>query len=158
MTAEDAERAGFRRILVAVDGSEACAAALDHAVRLAGLYGCELVGLHVLDSGWPDFIGNDWQSSRGARQGFLDHVRREYEEQAEAARRQFELAAAGLAGARFQVLTGDPVSVLAAQIGDAGAKLLVFGRRTFQVCGRPSLNIAATTLARQCSRAVLLLP
>lgn len=158
MIAEDTERADFRRILVAVDGSEASAVALEHAVRLAGLYGGELVGLHVLDSGWPDFIGNDWQSSRGARQGFLDHVRREHEEQAEAARRQFELAAAGFAGARFQVLAGDPVAVLAAQLDDAGADLLVFGRRTFQVCGRPSLKTAATTLARQCRGAVLLLP
>ncbi len=148
----------FRRILVAVDGSEACAPALEQAVWLARQGESSLTGLFAIDSGWADFIGNDWQSSGGARRGFLDHMGREQEGQAQAARSQFEQAAAGLPGAVFRVLTGDPVTVLLNALDRPETGLLVFGRRTFQVSGRPSLKGAAATLAKHCQGALLLLP
>ena len=148
----------FRRILVAVDGSEASAAALGSAVRLARQGDATLTGLFVSDTGWADFIGNDWQSSSNARLGFLAHIGREQEEQAEAARRQFGAATAGLVGAHFEVAAGDPLRVLIARLEDPATDLLVFGRRTFQVSGRPSLKAAARILARRYEGALLLLP
>ncbi len=148
----------FRRILVAVDGSEASAAALLLAVQLARQGPATLTGLFVIDTGWADFIGNDWQSSSNARRGFLTHIRAEQEEQAETARRQFESATAGLAAARFEVATGDPVRVLLACLADPDTGLLIFGQRTFQVSGRPSLGSAARTLAHKGQGPLLLLP
>ena len=148
----------LRHILVAVDGSAASAPALEHALWLARQGDASLTGLFVLDSGWPDFIGNDWQSSRGARQGFLDQVAREQQAQAQAARAQFELAAGALPGARFLVLAGDPTGVLLERLQDPETDLLIFGRRTFQVSGRPSLKAAAATLAKRGKGALMLLP
>jgi nucleotide-binding universal stress UspA family protein len=148
----------FSRIVVAVDGSAACAPALAQALWLARRGDASLTGLFVLDSGWADFIGNDWQSSGGARAGFLDHVGREQQGQAQAARSQFEQAADGLAGADFRVLTGDPATVLLGELDRPETDLLIFGRRTFQVCGRPSLKGAAATLAKRGKGALLLLP
>jgi nucleotide-binding universal stress UspA family protein len=148
----------FRRILVAVDGSPASAPALEHAVWLARQGDAALTGLFVLDTGWADFIDNDWQSSRGARQGFLDHVGREQREQAQAARLQFEPAAVGLPGAGFLLLAGDLVTVLLDRLNHPETDLLIFGRRTFQVCGRPRLEAAAATLAKRGKGPLLRLP
>lgn len=146
------------RILVAVDGSPACAAALGHAVWLARQGDGALTGLFVLDADWADFIGSDWQSSSGARQGFLDYVGHEQEGQAQAARAQFETAAAGLRGARFLVLAGDPASVLLERLASPDTDLLIFARRTFQVSGRPSLKTLAARLAKRGTGALLLMP
>jgi nucleotide-binding universal stress UspA family protein len=148
----------FRRIIVAVDGADASAAALETAVWLARQGDATLTGLCVRDTGWDDFIGNDWQSSSNARRGFLAHIGAEQEALAEAARHQFASAAAGLAAARFEIATGDPVQVLLARLADAATDLVVFGRRTFQVSGRPSLKSAARTLAHRGQGALLLLP
>ncbi|WP_295448183.1 universal stress protein [uncultured Thiodictyon sp.] len=148
----------FGHILVAVDGSQACAAALGHARWLARQGDSTLTGIFVIDTGWADFIGNDWQSSSNARQGFLDHIGREQDAQAQAARGQFTAAAAGLGDARFELAVGDPVRVLLARLNDPQTDLFIFGRRTFQVSGRPSLKSAARTLARHATRPLLLLP
>ncbi|WP_295392290.1 universal stress protein [uncultured Thiodictyon sp.] len=148
----------FGHILVALDGSPACAAALGHACWLARQGDSTLTGLFVIDTGWADFIGNDWQSSSNARQGFLDHIGREQDAQAQAARSQFAEAAAGLGDARFELAAGDPVRVLLARLNDPGTDLCIFARRTFQVSGRPSLKSAARALARHATRPLLLLP
>lgn len=143
---------------MAVDGSTASNAALDHAVTLARQSNAALTGVFVVDGGWPDFIGNDWQSAKGARQGFLDYIREEQQEQAQIARRQFEEAAAGLSGARFDVLAGDPTETLVRLAASDATSLLVASRRVFQVSGRPSLKSLAKTLAQKAERPLLLLP
>jgi nucleotide-binding universal stress UspA family protein len=148
----------LRQVVVAVDGSPACAESLEYAIWLVRQGGTALTGLFILDTGWADFIGNDWQSSSGARQGFLDHVGREQGSQAECARRQFVAAVAGLSEARFSVVAGDPIPVLLQVLDDPATGLLVFGRRTFQVGGRPSLRSAARELARRGTGPLLLLP
>jgi nucleotide-binding universal stress UspA family protein len=153
----------FRRITVAVDGSPATDEALAQALWLARQGASTLTGLFVLDAGWADFIGNDWQSSRNARQGFLDHVGQEQLAQAEAARRQFGAATAGpdatgITEARFLLLAGDPTAILLERLNDPATDLFIFGRRTFQVSGRPSLKTAAATLAKRGTRPLLLLP
>ncbi|MDD5328748.1 MAG: universal stress protein [Sulfuricella sp.] len=147
----------YRHIAVAVDGSTATAEALQHAVRLARQSSAALTGVFVLDGNWADFIGNDWQSSKGARQGFLDHIRREQEQQAEAARGQFETAVAGLESAHFSVLAGDPTEELVKLANLPGTDLLVVSRQVFQVSGRPSLKSLARILAQKASRPLLLL-
>lgn len=143
-------------IAVAVDGSEASAGALAHALRLAGEGGRGLLGVFVLDTGWADYVGNDWQSSRDARQGFLDYVRGHLERQAEAARRQFEAAADAIAGARFSILLGDPLEELCRLMGRGEAETLVAGREVFQVCGRPSLKRLARELPRRVRQPVVI--
>jgi len=145
-------------IVVAVDGSEASQDALSHAVNLARQCNTTLTGIFIIDSQWPDYIGNDWQSSKGARQGFLDYIRKEQEEQAEAARTQFEQATQGMEQASFSVHAGDPTEVLVAQASSENTAMLVAGRRVFQVSGRPSLKALAVTLAKKASRPLLLLP
>lgn len=145
-------------IIVAVDGSEASEDALSHAVELARHSSAALTGIFVIDSQWADYIGNDWQSSKGARQGFLDYIRKEQETQADAARRQFEQATQGLEQAAFCVLAGDPTDVLVEQAASATTAMLVTGQRVFQVSGRPSLKALAGTLARKAARPLLLFP
>ncbi len=146
----------FGSIVVAVDGAEVSKEALDHAVYLARHGPASLLGIFVVDAKWADFIGNDWQSSKGARQGFLDYIRKEQEEQAELARLQFSLATQGMDRAVFSVHAGDPAEVLVAQSGSTG--VLIASRRVFQVSGRPSLKSLATTLARKASCPLMLFP
>jgi nucleotide-binding universal stress UspA family protein len=146
------------RIVVAVDGSPACGEPLDHAVGLARRCEAALTGLFVLDNQWADFIGNDWQSAAGARQGFLDQMRAEQEGQAELARVQFLEAAGGLPQARFRVRVGDPLAVLLEAAGAPATDLLIASRRVFAVAGRPSLKGLATALAKRARRPVMLFP
>lgn len=148
----------YGNIVVAVDGSEASQGALDHAVNLARQSNAALTGIFVIDSQWPDFIGNDWQSAKGARQGFLDHIREEQEQQAATARAQFAQATQGMEQASFSVHAGDPTEVLVEHASSADTGILVAGRRVFQVSGRPSLKSLAATLARKASRPILLFP
>ncbi len=147
----------YRQIVVAVDGSAATAEALEHAAHLARRSGAALTGVFVLDGNWADFIGNDWQSSKGARQGFLDYIRQEQEEQAEAARGQFEAAVAGLESTQFSLLAGDPTEELVKLASQPSTDLLVVSRQVFQVSGRPSLKSLAKTLAQKATRPLLLL-
>jgi nucleotide-binding universal stress UspA family protein len=148
----------YGNIVVAVDGSEASQDALNHAVNLARQSNTTLTGIFIIDSQWADFIDNDWQSAKGARQGFLDYIRKEQEEQAEAARAQFEQATRGMKQASFSVYAGDPTEVLVEQASSGDTGILVAGRRVFQVSGRPSLKSLAATLTKKASRPLLLFP
>jgi nucleotide-binding universal stress UspA family protein len=145
-------------IVVAVDGSEASRGALNHAVELARQRNTPLTGFFIIDTQWADYIGNDWQSSKGSRQGFLDYIRKEQEDQAEAARSQFEQATQGMAQASFLVHMGDPTKVMLEQASSEDTGMLIAGRRVFQVSGRPSLKSLAATLAKKASRPLLLFP
>ncbi|MDD5295861.1 MAG: universal stress protein [Rhodocyclaceae bacterium] len=142
-------------VAVAVDGSDASVGALAHAIRLARGENRPLAGIFVLDTGWADFIGNDWQSAKGARQGFLDYVLGQLEAQAEEARRQFEAATRELPEALFEVIPGEPLEVLGDFIAHGKAEILVAGREVFQVCGRPSVKRLARDLARRVDRLVI---
>ncbi|MGA7750574.1 MAG: universal stress protein [Gallionella sp.] len=148
----------FSNIVVAVDGSAASQDALNHAVNLARQSNTPLTGFFIIDSQWADFIGSDWQSAKGSRQGFLDYIRKEQEEQAEAARTQFEQAALGMEQATFSVHAGDPTEILVEQASSENTGILIAGRRVFQASGRPSLKSLAATLAKKASRPVLLFP
>jgi len=148
----------YGNIVVAVDGSDASQDALHHAVELARQGNTPLTGIFIIDTQWADYIGNDWQSSKGARQGFLDYIRKEQEEQAEAARAQFDLATHGMAQAAFSVQAGDPTEVLVEHASSGDTGMLIAGRRVFQVSGRPSLKSLAATLAKKASRPLLLFP
>ncbi|MGC2165826.1 MAG: universal stress protein [Gallionella sp.] len=145
-------------IVVAVDGSEASQSALDHAVELARQGNTPLTGFFIIDTQWADFIGNDWQSSKGSRQGFLDYIRNEQEQQAEAARAQFEQATPGVAHALFLIHAGDPTTVMIEQASAESTEILIAGRRVFQVSGRPSLKSLAIRLEKKASRPLLLFP
>jgi nucleotide-binding universal stress UspA family protein len=147
----------YRHIVVAVDGSAATAESLERAVLLARQSAAALTGVFVLDGNWADFIGNDWQSSKGARQGFLDYIRKEQEEQADAARSQFEAAVAGLERSEFSLLAGDPTEELLRLANVSSTDLLIVSRQVFQVSGRPSLKSLAKTLAQKATRPLLLL-
>jgi nucleotide-binding universal stress UspA family protein len=148
----------FSNIVVAVDGSEASQEAVSQAVDIARQNKAALTGIFVIDSQWADFIGNDWQSAKGARQGFLDYVRNEQEEQALAARAQFELATSGMDQTQFVVHVGDPTEALLEQALSEKTGILIASRRVFQVSGRPSLKSLAATLARRATRPLLLTP
>ncbi len=145
-------------IVVAVDGSDASQDALGHAVELARQRNAPLTGIFIIDTQWADFIGNDWQSSKGSRQGFLDYIRKEQEEQAATARIQFANATQGMEQASFLVHAGDPTEVLIEQAKSPDTGVLVTGRRVFQVSGRPSLKSLAATLTKKASRPLLLFP
>ena len=148
----------FTNVVVAVDGSEASQEALNHAVELARQSKCTLTGFFIVDGGWPDFIGNDWQSSKGARQEFLDYIFKEQKSQAEAARKQFEIAAEGIYERKFSVLAGDPIELLITQANAADTSILVVSQRIFQVSGRPSLRSLGKRLASKATRPVTLFP
>lgn len=148
----------FERIVAIVDGAAASQPAVDAAAALARQFASDLVGIFVVDGGWPDYIGNDWQSAAGARQGFLDYMRTEQETQAALARTQFAAAAGDLARARFEVMAGDPIAVVTELACDDATGLLVTSRRVFQVSGRPSLKGLARTLSAKATRPLLLLP
>lgn len=148
----------YRHIVVAVDGSEVSQEALNQAVEIACQSNAALTGVFVVDAGWPDYIGNDWQSARGARQGFLDHVRAEQEAQAQRAREQFVRTCGTLQSASFELRVGDPVQVLIELANHPTTGLFVLSRRVFQVCGRPSLKSLGKRLADKARRPVLMLP
>jgi nucleotide-binding universal stress UspA family protein len=135
-------------IAIAIDGTKASAAALSFAVEKARAEKSQLTGIFVLDTGWVDFIGNDWQSSRNARQGFLDYVRNELEQQMELARRQFEAATADLPGANFTMLPGEPARTLVELMQRGEADAMVLGPEVYQSCGRPSVTRLAKHLKK----------
>jgi len=145
-------------IVVAVDGSEVSEPAVKQAVELARQRQLALAGFFILDGGWPDYIGNDWQSTKSSRQGFLDYIREEQEAQAEAARMQFERAVNGLPNAIFKVLGGDPIKLLTQLACAPDTELFITSKRVFQVSGRPSLKSLAKTLAQKSTQPILLLP
>lgn len=142
-------------IAVAVDGSEASAGALASAMRKAQAEDRLLAGIFVLDTGWADYIGNDWQSAAGARQGFLDYIRGQLEAQAEAARRQFSAATAGLEKTAFEVIPGEPLETLCELIEQGRADMLFAGKEVFQVCGRPSVKQLTGELRKRVGSAVM---
>ncbi len=148
----------FKHIFIAVDGTEATQEALDHAVVLARQSLAALTGLFVIDNQWADFIGNDWQSSRNARQGFLDYMRDEQERQSRKAREQFEIATCNFPTASYVILTGDPADALMERVTGVDGKLLVLSRRAFQASGRPSLKTLGKRLAEKCASPILLFP
>ncbi len=148
----------FNNIVVAVDGSEASQEALNYAVELARQSNSALTGLFIIDGGWADYIGNDWQSAKGARQGFLDYIRKEQEQQAEAARQQFTTAADDIKVNSFSVLAGDPADMLITAANAAGTDLFIVGRRIFQVSGRPSLRSLSKRLADKATKPLMLFP
>lgn len=145
---------GQQPIAVAVDGSPASSAALIEALNLAREQHRPLTGVFVLDTGWADYIGNDWQSAAGARQGFLDYIRDQLEAQAEAARHQFVAATNGLENARFAVIPGEPLETLCEIIEYGDAAMLFAGKEVFQVCGRPSVKRLTRELQRRMGSAV----
>jgi nucleotide-binding universal stress UspA family protein len=145
-------------IAVAVDGSSASDAALDYAVDLARRDGKRLAGVFVIDSEWADFIGNDWQSSRNARQGFLDYILEQQKAQAGAAEEQFAQATRGLEESSFSILIGDPPQALMDLMRGDDAEMLVLGRAVFQVCGRPSLKSLSRTLTKKVQKPVVVCP
>ncbi len=144
-----------KRIAVAVDGTPASEAALQRAIEIARERRAPLAGMFVIDSGWTDFIGNDWQSARNARQGFLDYVRQEQERYAAAAARQFDAATRGLPDAQFSVLAGDPAQTLILEMRRSDAEVLVIGAHAFRDCGRPSAKLLARTLTKRVRQPVI---
>ncbi len=148
----------LERIAVAVDGSPVSELPLSHAIHQTRQNNAFLTGIFIIDGHWPDFIGNDWQSSKGARQGFLDYIRAEQEAQAQLAQTQFQLAVGAWPQALFEVLTGDPIRMLVQRASPDSTDLLISSRRVFQVSGRPSLKTLASKLAQQASCPLLLLP
>ena len=136
-------------IAVAIDGTEASAAALVFALDKAKLEKARLDGIFVLDTGWADFIGNDWQSARNARQGFLDYIRGELEKQSELARQQFAGATSGWPNSCFTTLMGDPAETLAGLMHRGEADAMVLGASVYQGCGRPSVKNLAKQLKKK---------
>lgn len=144
-------------IAVVADGTQASLDALSYAVTRARDRGCALTGVFVIDAGWADFIGHDWQSSRNARQGFLDYVRRCQERDAESARVQFETAARAVGDTRFSLLVGDPAQALLDMMEQDRPDMLVLGRHAFWDCGRPSVKRLARTLERKATRRLVVI-
>lgn len=142
-------------IAVVADGTPASRAALDFAVAMARDKSFRLKGVFVLDTGWADFIGHDWQSSRNTRQGFLDYVRRDQERHAELAGTQFKTATCGFPSAQFVLLVGDPTQALIELMSRGQADTLVLAKDAFKECGRPSTKGLARTLARKVRQPVV---
>ncbi|GAB4177770.1 MAG: hypothetical protein OHK0026_07910 [Rhodocyclaceae bacterium] len=143
-------------IVVAVDGTDASAGALARARELAAQEARPLTGVFVIDAGWADFIGNDWQSSRNARQGFLDYVLSDQERHSERARAQFAGACGSDPQACFRVLVGEPLDALAAFVERENAAALVMGREGFRACGRPSAKQLGKRLTQRLRQPVYL--
>lgn len=148
----------FKKIVVAVDGSDASQEALNYAVDLARQCNAALTGLFIIDGGWSDYIGNDWQSPQNVRQEFLDYIHKEQEQQAEAARQQFESAVDGIKDSKFMVLGGDPIEMLITTAMAEDTDLFIVGKRVFQVSGRPSLRSLGKRLAAKATRPLMLFP
>jgi len=146
----------MKNIFVAVDGSEASREALSMAADISLCQKARLTGVFIVDSEWPDYIGNDWQSSRNSRQTFLDYIHAEQEEQAESARIQFEKAAKKLKSANFKILAGDPTKVMTALSENSGVDLLIFSRRVFQISGRPSLKSLVKKISAKATRPIVI--
>jgi nucleotide-binding universal stress UspA family protein len=147
-----------RHVAVVVDGSPASEAPLRFAIGVAVKQNCPATGIFVRDTGWVDFIGHDWQSSRNARQGFLNHIFEEQEETARQARAQFLKEARGGALFDFRILNGEPASTLIALTQSGSFDLLVLSRRALQICGRPSLRQLPGKLLKSAEKPVLLFP
>jgi nucleotide-binding universal stress UspA family protein len=146
------------QIVVAVDGSPVSEKPLQLAVHFAHPTQIPLTGIFVIDAQWADFIGNDWQSSRNARQGFLDYIQRKQEEQAEIAHHQFKKYTQTLRHRHFEKPVGDPLTLLTQWATAPHTGLLILSHQVFQVCGRPSSQRIAQQIAKKARCPVLLVP
>ncbi len=144
----------YSEIIVAVDGAEISNAPIQYGIHLARQTQTRLTGLFIMDGKWADFIGNDWQSSRNARQGFLDYMYQEQLAQANLAKLQFENLTTSIENCAFKIETGDPTEIL------CGLKtgILILSRQVFQVCGRPSSKKIAQHLVKNSSQPLFLFP
>jgi hypothetical protein len=144
----------YSEIIVAVDGADISNAPIQYGIHLARQTQARLTGLFIMDGKWADFIGNDWQSSRNARQGFLDYMYREQLAQANLAKLQFENLTTSIENCVFKIETGDPTEIL------CGLKtgILILSRQVFQVCGRPSSKKIAQNLVKNSSQPLFLFP
>ena len=130
----------FCHLLVAVDFSEASAAASREAVWLAGIFGAHLTFVHGLtpashyfEEGWP--CGEDAAERRRVA--------------AEARLRKWcDDLAAGL-GAGVEVIEGSPFECLVRRASELGVDLLVLGRR-----GQSSSRLAGERLGSTALRVV----
>jgi nucleotide-binding universal stress UspA family protein len=136
-------------VAVAVDGTEASRTALEYAIAMALEQDVSLTGVFVIDNGWADFIGSDWQSSRNARQGFLDYILADQQHHAHMAEEQFSRAASVLPNREFIVLVGTPADALCEFMEHGANEALVVGRCVYQSCGRPSISRLSRSLARR---------
>jgi nucleotide-binding universal stress UspA family protein len=108
----------FERILVAVDGSEVAAAAVDVAARLAGQLGSEVCALHVVDDSRAYILDLAMMDNIA-----LSHLRRAGAVALEAAWRRIPPA---LKPQRLLV-EGDPSEMIIATARDWQADLIVVG-------------------------------
>ncbi len=116
----------FSTILVAVDGSDGSKAALETAVRLAGLCGADLLILTVYRH--HSMVESSVAMVRPTDPENLDDVMREHgREVAEEAKRQ--AAATGAERVRAFVKMGPPARTIVKFAKDHGADLIVVGSR-----------------------------
>lgn len=134
------------RIIAAIDGEEYSKSPLELALNLAGDKNIELLAIYVMDSGWPDFIGHDWQSSKASRQGFLSYINQAQKEQLEKTQEQFARIKYSLAS--LQIINGEPGKILQKFAQDQENTGICLSKQVFQACGRPGLKKLAADLLK----------
>jgi nucleotide-binding universal stress UspA family protein len=130
----------FRRILVAVDDSQAASAAVDEAVSLADGKGAALVFAHVVSTLGDEFVPDTTEPERMTTPALLDAVRR-----------------ARLHGVpcAFELLFGDAPTQIVEVAEDLEVDLIVVGSRHLKGITRAVLGSTSRALLSKSTRPIL---
>ena len=130
----------FRRILVAVDDSQAARGAVDEAVSLAGGEGAELVFAHVVSTLGDEFVPDTTEPERMTTAGLRDAVRR-----------------ARLCGVpcNFELLFGDAPTQIDELAEDLDVDLIIVGSRHRKGITRALLGSTSRALLSKSTRPIL---
>lgn len=138
----------MKKILVAVDGSEAARHALAMATDLAQRYGAELTIATVVE---PVFVPPE---PYGFQSGALEAANREYAQRVVA--QALEDARKGGVEAKTQILVGAPADLIVDAGESMGVDLIVIGSRGRQAVARVLLGSVSDRVAHLARRPVLI--
>jgi nucleotide-binding universal stress UspA family protein len=140
----------FRRILIAVDGTEASTRGVEVGTQLAARHDSELVLVAAVSV--PQFV----VKAAGADGGNLeDYVERMGQEALSSA---LDVLRRERIGAEVKVLIGPPAEAIVAEAGAAGVDLVVMGRRGRTEPKDLVLGSVSDRVARNISVPILLVP
>lgn len=143
-----AARAGVKRIVVGVDGSESSQAALTWAIRMAQGMGSKVTAVHAL--GVPSFFPAPFGVPVQYDEGWREDMKREFEKWCE------PLKASGV-GYQTVMETGRPASVIAEVAERDDADVIVVARRGRGEVAELLLGSVSHELALHSKRPVLLI-
>jgi nucleotide-binding universal stress UspA family protein len=140
----------FRRILIAVDGTDGSTRGVEAGAALATRFGAEVVLVTVISV--PQHVVKAAGVDRGTLEDYIERMGQSSLQTAVAVMRKARV------GAVVKILVGPPAETLVAEAGAAGTDLVVMGRRSRTEPKDLVLGSVSDRVARNIAIPILLIP